>query len=426
MTGGRLQRVLRYVGDERLLPHLRRRRRRRRHRRARRLPSPPGTLATVTAVQPPGRFGALEIEGRRVTGFAEKPHGDGGWINGGFFVLSPEVGRYLDGDATVWEREPLEGLARDGQLSVYQHGGFWQPMDTQRDMRQLQEMWESGRRAVDGSVDVDAGFWSGRRVLVTGHTGFKGSWLSLWLDAHGRRRDRASRRRADRAVAVRADARRASSARSARDVRDAEARDAGAERARTSSAPRRAAARARARSADPRRPYEVNVHGRRQRARGRTRGARRRASSSTSRRTSATRTASGSGPTARTSRWAARTLTRACALDGASAARSRALDGRTADVGPRRSAAATGARPPDPDVMRRCSPARRVDIRNPARHRPWQHVLTRSAATCAGAAYVGRPDGATPGTSARAGGRPTRRLDRRTSRGAGPAAALGA
>jgi glucose-1-phosphate cytidylyltransferase len=104
-----------------------------------------GTLATVTAVQPPGRFGALEIEGRRVTGFAEKPQGDGGWINGGFFVLSPEVGRYLDGDETIWERAPLEALAREGQLSVYEHLGFWQPMDTQRDMRQLQEIWASGR-----------------------------------------------------------------------------------------------------------------------------------------------------------------------------------------------------------------------------------------------------------------------------------------
>jgi glucose-1-phosphate cytidylyltransferase len=104
-----------------------------------------GTIATVTAVQPPGRFGALEVDGRRVTGFSEKPHGDGGWINGGFFVLSPGVERYLGGgDETIWEREPLEGLARDGQLSVYHHEGFWQPMDTQRDMRQLQAMWESG------------------------------------------------------------------------------------------------------------------------------------------------------------------------------------------------------------------------------------------------------------------------------------------
>jgi glucose-1-phosphate cytidylyltransferase len=104
-----------------------------------------GRIATVTAVQPPGRFGALEIDGARVTGFAEKPHGDGGWINGGFFVLSPEVARYLDGgDAMIWEREPLERLADDGELSVYEHDGFWQPMDTQRDMRQLQAMWDSG------------------------------------------------------------------------------------------------------------------------------------------------------------------------------------------------------------------------------------------------------------------------------------------
>jgi glucose-1-phosphate cytidylyltransferase len=104
-----------------------------------------GKIATVTAVQPPGRFGALEIDGARVTGFAEKPHGDGGWINGGFFVLSPEVAQYLGGgDSMIWEREPLEGLARDGQLSVFQHEGFWQPMDTQRDMRQLQALWDSG------------------------------------------------------------------------------------------------------------------------------------------------------------------------------------------------------------------------------------------------------------------------------------------
>jgi glucose-1-phosphate cytidylyltransferase len=144
MTGGRLARVLHYVEDGEFcftygdgvadvdigaLVDF--------HRSQR-------TLATVTAVQPPGRFGALEIEGHRVTGFAEKPQGDGGWINGGFFVLSPEVGRYLDGDATIWEREPLEGLARDGQLAVYEHAGFWQPMDTQRDMRQLQEVWDSG------------------------------------------------------------------------------------------------------------------------------------------------------------------------------------------------------------------------------------------------------------------------------------------
>jgi glucose-1-phosphate cytidylyltransferase len=144
MTGGRLRRVMGYVaGEEFCLTYgdgvadidisalIRF------HREQ-------STLATVTAVQPPGRFGALEVDGRRVTGFAEKPHGDGGGINGGFFVLSPEVERYLGDDTTVWEREPLEGLARDGELSVYQHEGFWQPMDTQRDMRQLQALWDSG------------------------------------------------------------------------------------------------------------------------------------------------------------------------------------------------------------------------------------------------------------------------------------------
>lgn len=103
------------------------------------------TIATVTAVQPPGRFGALEIDGSRVKGFSEKPRGDGGWINGGFFVLNPEVGRYLTDDSTVWENEPLEGLARDDELAFYRHEGFWHPMDTLRDKRQLEELWESGR-----------------------------------------------------------------------------------------------------------------------------------------------------------------------------------------------------------------------------------------------------------------------------------------
>jgi glucose-1-phosphate cytidylyltransferase len=102
-------------------------------------------LATVTATQPPGRFGALQYEGARVTGFQEKPEGDGGWINGGFFVLSPKVGRYIEGDHTVWEREPMEQLAADGELSVYFHKGFWQPMDTLREKRQLEGLWASGR-----------------------------------------------------------------------------------------------------------------------------------------------------------------------------------------------------------------------------------------------------------------------------------------
>jgi glucose-1-phosphate cytidylyltransferase len=102
-------------------------------------------LATVTAVQPPGRFGALRFEGTQGLGFQEKPVGDGGWINGGFFVCSPKVGDYIEGDATVWEREPLENIARDGQLTVYFHDGFWQPMDTLRDRRQLEELWASGQ-----------------------------------------------------------------------------------------------------------------------------------------------------------------------------------------------------------------------------------------------------------------------------------------
>jgi glucose-1-phosphate cytidylyltransferase len=102
------------------------------------------TLATVCAVQPPGRFGALDIEGSRITRFTEKPQGDGSWINGGFFVLEPGVLRYIDDDDTVWEREPLEALARDGQLSAYTHDGFWQPMDTLRDKVKLEELWQSG------------------------------------------------------------------------------------------------------------------------------------------------------------------------------------------------------------------------------------------------------------------------------------------
>ena len=104
-----------------------------------------GRLATVTATQPPGRFGAIRHEGNRVTGFQEKPLGDGGWINGGFFVLSPEVGRYIDGDQVVWEREPMERLAAEEQLTVYFHRGFWHPMDTLRDRKYLESLWESGK-----------------------------------------------------------------------------------------------------------------------------------------------------------------------------------------------------------------------------------------------------------------------------------------
>jgi glucose-1-phosphate cytidylyltransferase len=144
MTGGRLKRALPYLGDEHfcftygdgladidiaaLLAF---------HRAQ-------GTLATVTAVQPPGRFGALDVDGSRVRQFEEKPRGDGAWTNGGFFVLSPEVARYLHGDATVWEQDPMRSLAREGQLASYRHEGFWQAMDTLRDHTQLEELWSSG------------------------------------------------------------------------------------------------------------------------------------------------------------------------------------------------------------------------------------------------------------------------------------------
>ena len=103
-----------------------------------------GLLATVTAVRPPARFGALAMHGDLVEGFQEKPVGDGGWINGGFFVLSARVIDRIAGDETVWEDEPLEGLARDRQLAAYHHQGFWQPMDTLRDNTLLNGLWESG------------------------------------------------------------------------------------------------------------------------------------------------------------------------------------------------------------------------------------------------------------------------------------------
>lgn len=103
-----------------------------------------GKMATVTAVQAPGRFGALKVQGDAVRGFQEKPLGDGGWINGGFFVLKPRTLDYIEGDGTVWEKEPLERFARDDQLAAYYHRGFWQPMDTLRDKNQLEELWRGG------------------------------------------------------------------------------------------------------------------------------------------------------------------------------------------------------------------------------------------------------------------------------------------
>ncbi len=102
------------------------------------------TAITLTGVQPPGRFGSVQLEGDRVTGFEEKPKGDGAWINGGFFVLEPEIFDYIEGDTTYWEREPMERLARDGKMAMYRHRGYWQPMDTLRDKLALEALWESG------------------------------------------------------------------------------------------------------------------------------------------------------------------------------------------------------------------------------------------------------------------------------------------
>jgi glucose-1-phosphate cytidylyltransferase len=104
-----------------------------------------GKLATVTAVQPPGRYGALLREGTSVQGFQEKPPGDGAWINGGFFVLNPKVIDSIEGDQSSWEGRPLESIAHNNQLEAYEHRGFWQPMDTLRDKNQLEELWSTGK-----------------------------------------------------------------------------------------------------------------------------------------------------------------------------------------------------------------------------------------------------------------------------------------
>jgi glucose-1-phosphate cytidylyltransferase len=104
-----------------------------------------GKLATVTAVQPAGRYGALALDGASVAGFIEKPKGDGGWINGGFFVISPGCLDLIEGDQTSWESGPLEKLAAAGQLQAYEHAGFWQPMDTLRDKNHLEQLWSGGR-----------------------------------------------------------------------------------------------------------------------------------------------------------------------------------------------------------------------------------------------------------------------------------------
>jgi glucose-1-phosphate cytidylyltransferase len=103
-----------------------------------------GKLATLTAVRPPARYGHLDFDGDRVSKFSEKPQTSGGWINGAFFVLEPEIFQYIDGDATQWEKEPMEGLAADNELMAYRHDGFWQCMDTMREKQILETLWESG------------------------------------------------------------------------------------------------------------------------------------------------------------------------------------------------------------------------------------------------------------------------------------------
>lgn len=144
MTGGRLKRVKEYLGDEdfcftygdgvgninikELLAF---------HKTEKR-------LATVTATQPPGRFGQISMHGHKVDSFIEKPVGDGGYINGGFFVLNPKVIDLIPSDETIWEKSPMETLAREGQMSAFCHDGFWQPMDTLRDKIYLEELWKSG------------------------------------------------------------------------------------------------------------------------------------------------------------------------------------------------------------------------------------------------------------------------------------------
>lgn len=147
MTGGRIKRVAPYIGNERFcmtygdgvadidLTRLIE------------FHESMGRLATLTAVQPPGRFGAfsLERDQQRIDTFKEKPQGDGAWVNGGFFILEPEVLDYIQGDETVWEKDPMEKLAQNGQLSAFRHKGFWQPMDTLRDKMMLEKLYTDGQ-----------------------------------------------------------------------------------------------------------------------------------------------------------------------------------------------------------------------------------------------------------------------------------------
>lgn len=144
MTGGRLRRVREHLGDETFcftygdgVSDVNVRETIEFHKKQK-------TKATMTIVQPPGRFGSVDFEGHKIKQFIEKPAGDNNWINGGFFVLEPSVIDYIDADETTWEREPLEKLATDGELSSYKHEGFWQPMDALRDKMHLNKLWDSG------------------------------------------------------------------------------------------------------------------------------------------------------------------------------------------------------------------------------------------------------------------------------------------
>jgi len=144
MTGGRLKRIRDYVGEDFCMTYgdgvsdidI---------RALLRCHAESGRLATITAVQPAGRYGALDVQGDGVAGFVEKPQGDGAWFNGGYFVLSPKALDYVDGDHTIWEREPVVRLSAEGQLGVFRHRGFWQPMDTLRDKILLEDLWQSGK-----------------------------------------------------------------------------------------------------------------------------------------------------------------------------------------------------------------------------------------------------------------------------------------
>jgi glucose-1-phosphate cytidylyltransferase len=147
MTGGRIKRVREYIGDETFcltygdgLTDLNMNKLIKFHENH-------NAIATLTAVQPPGRFGAFSLarDQNKIYSFREKPQGDGAWINGGFFVLEPAVIDYIENDSTVWEREPMVNLARDGMLAAYRHLGYWQNMDTLRDKNLLEDLWQSGQ-----------------------------------------------------------------------------------------------------------------------------------------------------------------------------------------------------------------------------------------------------------------------------------------